>query len=154
MEFYYRRAETVRKGRVVPARTQTVVIFLPDVRSCIPTRVEWDDLNAKYKRRLDSELKKPVQGSDDISSSKMESKDEKVIDNSGLKVIDEVGEDSCNEGNRDPEIHDEQNDLEQMKEDISTVATEMETSGTAAMTASTATDIEKALHTIITLICH
>lgn len=49
MELYYRRAESVRKGRTVPARTQTVVIFLPDVRSCLPTRVEWDELNMKYK---------------------------------------------------------------------------------------------------------
>lgn len=60
MELYYRRNESVRKGRTIPARTQTVVIFLPDVRSCIPTRIEWDDLTTKYKRQLDLSLRKDV----------------------------------------------------------------------------------------------
>lgn len=62
MELYYRRVESVRKGRTVPARTQTVVIYLPDVRSCMPTRIEWDDLNAKYKRHLDTLLKPDAEG--------------------------------------------------------------------------------------------
>lgn len=56
MELYYKRVESVRKGRVHPARTQTVVIFLPDVRSCLPTRFEWDELTLKYKKRLDMKL--------------------------------------------------------------------------------------------------
>lgn len=33
-----------------------MVIFLPDVRSCVPTRAEWDELNSKYKRQLKSVL--------------------------------------------------------------------------------------------------
>lgn len=56
MELYYKRVESVRKGRVHPARTQTVVIFLPDIRSCLPTRFEWDELTTKYKKRLDMKL--------------------------------------------------------------------------------------------------
>lgn len=56
MELYYKRVESVRKGRVHPARTQTVVIFLPDVRSCLPTPFEWDELTMKYKKRLDMKL--------------------------------------------------------------------------------------------------
>lgn len=60
VELHYRR-----KGRNDPAKTQTVVIFLPDVRSCVPTRIEWDDLNAKYKQHFETSIKK---GNDDVVS--------------------------------------------------------------------------------------
>lgn len=54
MELYYRRSETYdRKGRLVPARVETVVIFLPDIRSCQPTRPEWDELHLSYKSHLE-----------------------------------------------------------------------------------------------------
>lgn len=53
MELYYRRSESVRKGRTIPARVETVVIYLPDVRSCVPTRLEWDALNVSYKQKLE-----------------------------------------------------------------------------------------------------
>lgn len=57
MELYYRRLETVRKGQTIPAQTETVVIYLPDVRSCVPTRIEWDALNVSYRRQLENVLK-------------------------------------------------------------------------------------------------
>lgn len=60
VELYYRR-----KGRNDLAKTQTVVIFLPDVRSCVPTRIEWDELNAKYKQHFETSLKK---GGDDVDN--------------------------------------------------------------------------------------
>lgn len=53
VELHYRR-----KGRNDAAKTQTVVIFLPDVRSCVPTRIEWDEMNAKYKQHFDTTVKK------------------------------------------------------------------------------------------------
>lgn len=53
VELYYRRSESVRKGRTIPARVETVVIYLPDVRSCVPTRLEWDALNVSYKHKLE-----------------------------------------------------------------------------------------------------
>uniref|UniRef100_A0A1Q3F266 Putative cell division cycle and apoptosis regulator protein 1 n=1 Tax=Culex tarsalis TaxID=7177 RepID=A0A1Q3F266_CULTA len=54
VELYYRRSETYdRKGRLVPARIETVVIFLPDIRSCQPTRPEWDELHLSYKSHLE-----------------------------------------------------------------------------------------------------
>lgn len=56
VELYYRRAESVRKGRTIPARVETVVIYLPDVRSCVPTRLEWDALQITYKHKLDQIL--------------------------------------------------------------------------------------------------
>lgn len=54
MELYYRRSETVHKGRVIPARIETVVIFLPDVRSCIPTLIEWDGIQNLYKNAFEN----------------------------------------------------------------------------------------------------
>lgn len=53
MELHYRR-----KVRNDVAKTQTVVIFLPDVRSCVPTRIEWDEMNAKYKQHFVTTVKK------------------------------------------------------------------------------------------------
>ncbi|XP_067008402.2 cell division cycle and apoptosis regulator protein 1 isoform X2 [Anabrus simplex] len=57
LEIYYRRGETTHKGRVVPARVETVVLFLPDVWSCVPTRLEWDGLHLNYKKQLERKLK-------------------------------------------------------------------------------------------------
>lgn len=58
MELYYRRSESVRKGRTIPARVETVVIYLPDVRSCVPTRLEWDALNVSYKQKLEQVIRR------------------------------------------------------------------------------------------------
>lgn len=52
VELYYRRSVSTHKGRQVPARVETVVIFLPDVWSCVPTRLEWDSLADGYRRLL------------------------------------------------------------------------------------------------------
>nr|CAD7264073.1 unnamed protein product [Timema shepardi] len=57
LEIYYRRAETTHKGRLVPARVETVVLFLPDVWSCVPARLEWDGLHHNYKKQLERRLK-------------------------------------------------------------------------------------------------
>lgn len=51
VELYYRRAESVHRGRVVPARVETVVVYVPDVWSCLPTRLEWDALVPSYAAR-------------------------------------------------------------------------------------------------------
>lgn len=53
VELYYRRAESTHKGKLIPARVETVVLFLPDVWSCLPTRLEWDNLQVVYKKQLD-----------------------------------------------------------------------------------------------------
>lgn len=61
LEIYYRRSETTHKGKLLPARVETVVLFLPDVWSCVPTRLEWDGLHLNYKRQLDRKLKALLQ---------------------------------------------------------------------------------------------
>lgn len=61
LEIYYRRGETTHKGKLVAARVETVVLFLPDVWSCVPTRLEWDGLHLNYKRQLDRKLKALLQ---------------------------------------------------------------------------------------------
>lgn len=59
VELYYRR-----KSRNDAVKTQTVVIFLPDVRSCVPTRTEWDELDARYKAHFEMCVKKCGDDSD------------------------------------------------------------------------------------------
>lgn len=54
MELYYKNGEIVRKDRSVAARIETVVMFLPDIRCCVPTRVEWDALIGDYKQKAEN----------------------------------------------------------------------------------------------------
>ncbi|XP_032674232.1 cell division cycle and apoptosis regulator protein 1-like isoform X1 [Odontomachus brunneus] len=69
LELYYRRAETTHKsGRVVPSRVETVILFLPDVWSCVPTRLEWDGLQLNYKRQLERKLLRAASNSDDLDA--------------------------------------------------------------------------------------
>ncbi|XP_012285928.1 cell division cycle and apoptosis regulator protein 1 [Orussus abietinus] len=66
LELYYRRAETTHKsGRVVPSRVETVILFLPDVWSCVPTRLEWDGLHVNYKKQLERKLMRATSNPDD-----------------------------------------------------------------------------------------
>ncbi|XP_076164128.1 cell division cycle and apoptosis regulator protein 1 [Ptiloglossa arizonensis] len=66
LELYYRRAETTHKsGRVVPSRVETVILFLPDVWSCVPTRLEWDGLQLNYKKQLERKLLRAVSNPDE-----------------------------------------------------------------------------------------
>ncbi|CAH1794191.1 unnamed protein product [Owenia fusiformis] len=55
-EIHYHRPEETHKGRLVPARVETTVIFLPDVWSCQPTRLEWEGLQSQYKSQLTDKL--------------------------------------------------------------------------------------------------
>jgi len=57
MEFYYRRQPTGTK----PARTEVVVLFLPDVWSAMPGKEEYDDACDKYATNCELKLAgKPV----------------------------------------------------------------------------------------------
>lgn len=40
----------------MPARVETVVLFLPDVWSCTPTRLEWQDTVAMFQLELEKKL--------------------------------------------------------------------------------------------------
>ncbi|KAG2463111.1 CCAR1 protein, partial [Polypterus senegalus] len=56
-EIRYHRPEETHKGRTVPAHVETVVLFLPDVWHCLPTRSEWETLSRGYKQQLEEEEK-------------------------------------------------------------------------------------------------
>lgn len=66
-EIRYHRPEEMHKGRLVPARVETVVIFLPDVWSCIPSRLEWEALQTAYKKQLQDKIAAEL--SDDTQAS-------------------------------------------------------------------------------------
>lgn len=48
----------MHKGKPVAARIETVVLYLPDVWNCLPTRLEWDGLHLNYKKQLERKLTK------------------------------------------------------------------------------------------------
>lgn len=59
LELKYRRCEQVKEksGDIVkPARIETVVIFLPDIYSCMPNRTEWEILQQQYKQACEKFL--------------------------------------------------------------------------------------------------
>ncbi|XP_063966780.1 cell division cycle and apoptosis regulator protein 1-like isoform X1 [Lytechinus pictus] len=56
LELSYHRPEEIHKGRVIPARVETVVIFVPDVWHILPTKVEWENLVELYRKTLSSKL--------------------------------------------------------------------------------------------------
>ncbi|XP_052772614.1 cell division cycle and apoptosis regulator protein 1-like [Mya arenaria] len=55
-EVRYLRPEEMHKGKLVPARVETSVIYLPDVWSCEPTHLEWETLQLGYKKQLQKKL--------------------------------------------------------------------------------------------------
>lgn len=156
MELYYKRVESVRKGRVHPARTQTVVIFLPDVRSCVPTALEYDELTMKYKKHLDMKLQ----------SNHSKSVDREIIDRVEKKshsssIAQDESETAINDGDGgDGDIEmadgssnklektatDGDNQLKATDSSDATKATDGESSGQTATAATSSSDISKALH--------
>ncbi|XP_060523874.1 cell division cycle and apoptosis regulator protein 1-like [Cylas formicarius] len=53
VELYYRRNESTHKGKQVAPRVETTVVYLPDVWSCLPTRLEWEGLQQAYRKRAE-----------------------------------------------------------------------------------------------------
>ena len=51
-EIHYLRPETTHKGKQVAARVESVVVFMPDVWMCSPTRLDYTGLQAAYAKRL------------------------------------------------------------------------------------------------------
>ena len=67
-EIRYYRAEEVRKGRTVPARVETVVLFLPDVWSCSPTRMEWQVTVSRLQSELEMKLSSSATDDDEAGA--------------------------------------------------------------------------------------
>lgn len=101
LELYYRRSESTHKGKTIPARVETVVIFLPDVWSCLPTRVEWEGLHSAYRKQFERIVNQSettsagdaaspgvaaanssatAEASDDMSSTADEKEEENLVD--------------------------------------------------------------------------
>lgn len=155
MELYYKRVESVRKGRVHPARTQTVVIFLPDVRSCLPTRLEWDELSLKYKKHLEAKLQSPNESEDRelASADRVEKKSHATSSSSG-------GRDECITPINDGGDRDEDDDMDHgsnRKAEKSAAAERKNQKADAISTDAASgtpisTDISKALHNKISFL--
>ncbi|KAL9694754.1 hypothetical protein quinque_014039 [Culex quinquefasciatus] len=79
VELYYRRSETYHKGRLIPARIETVVIFLPDIRSCQPTRPEWDELHLTPSSTSDI-VKPSAEPAEPAAAPKDDTEDDKAAD--------------------------------------------------------------------------
>ncbi|XP_062571742.1 cell division cycle and apoptosis regulator protein 1-like isoform X2 [Saccostrea cucullata] len=78
-EVRYLRQEEMHKGKLVPARVETTVIFLPDVWSCNPTRLEWATLQAAYKKQLQKKVASVTKGEGKEANSQEEEETEGEI---------------------------------------------------------------------------
>lgn len=56
VEIYYHRPKSTHKGKQIPARVETVVVYVPDVWSVMPSCLEWDELQCSMKKQMDSKL--------------------------------------------------------------------------------------------------
>lgn len=70
---------------MVPSRVETVILFLPDVWSCVPTRLEWDGLQLNYKRQLERKLLRAASNSDDLDAAN-ETDEAAVADQKALPI--------------------------------------------------------------------
>ncbi|XP_024152756.1 cell division cycle and apoptosis regulator protein 1 isoform X2 [Oryzias melastigma] len=96
-EIRYHRPEETHKGRTVPAHVETVVLFLPDVWHCLPTRSEWEVLSRRLREQLAEKLsaeRKEADGEQDEEEKDEESKDNSTpthwakLDPKSMKVND------------------------------------------------------------------
>lgn len=71
---------------MVPSRVETVILFLPDVWSCVPTRLEWDGLLHNYKRELERKLLRAASSCDDLDAAN-ETDEAAVADQKALPII-------------------------------------------------------------------
>ncbi|XP_078095821.1 cell division cycle and apoptosis regulator protein 1-like isoform X2 [Mustelus asterias] len=79
-EIRYRQPGELREGRLPPARVETVVVFLPDVWHCLPTRLEWDALSLGYTQQLtDREQAEHKDTDRDETEEKMEEQGEDAL---------------------------------------------------------------------------
>uniref|UniRef100_A0A0B7AHU4 SAP domain-containing protein n=1 Tax=Arion vulgaris TaxID=1028688 RepID=A0A0B7AHU4_9EUPU len=92
-EIRYFRAESKHKERVQPARVETVIIFLPDVWTCNPTRLEWISLQAAYQKQLQQKFN-PGQQQEEDESEEQESEEKteashySALDPKVMKVVE------------------------------------------------------------------
>lgn len=58
--YYYRPAEKSSKtGKIRDARVETVVLFVPDIWSCMPSEEDWKANREAYQELLDRKLNPP-----------------------------------------------------------------------------------------------
>lgn len=67
-EVRYLRPEEVHKGKHLPTRVETTVIFFPDVWSCSPSHLEWTSLQTAYKKQLQKKIATISDGPKDPNS--------------------------------------------------------------------------------------
>ena len=82
VELKYRRTEQNKKegesgSTIKPARIETVVIFLPDVHSCMPNRSEWEGVQQQYKQALEKLL---TADNDPVPDEQEEGEAEEIVD--------------------------------------------------------------------------
>lgn len=56
VEIYYHRPKSTHKGKQIPARVETVVIYIPDVWSAMPSCLEWDGIQLDLKKQMEKKL--------------------------------------------------------------------------------------------------
>lgn len=97
-EVRYLRPEEIHKGKHLPTRVETTVIFFPDVWSCSPSRLEWASLQTAYKKQLQKKIAAISDGPKDTSSQEEDEDTENIevrdpthfsqLDPKAMKIID------------------------------------------------------------------
>ncbi|XP_046802057.1 cell division cycle and apoptosis regulator protein 1-like [Lucilia cuprina] len=104
VELYYHRTEYKNMEKDGPPRVETVVIYLPDVHSCMPSIEEWQTLTQVYKTAADDVIARraalvAAAAAANVTEDNDKTNDVEMADNSAL------ADDSAMEGGDDENPH-------------------------------------------------
>ncbi|CAF0812086.1 unnamed protein product [Didymodactylos carnosus] len=60
LEILYHRPEEIHKGRLIDSRVEHVIVFLPDLSTCMPNSMEWEETSKLYKQICDETIKEEL----------------------------------------------------------------------------------------------
>merc|ERR1719273_2730527 len=86
LEIHYRRQETSSK----PSRTETTVIFLPDIWSVMPTSSEHVDAKTLYEKALDAKINPPQPKPEEEEQPEVDKKEPEVDATTAEPVAEEA----------------------------------------------------------------
>lgn len=120
MELYYHRTEYKNMEKDGPPRVETVVFYLPDVHSCIPSIEEWQTLTQVYKTSAEDVITRRTALAAATANSKDDTEkvnDVEIVD-STLGDEDEVDEENFNNDENIQNIDDDaEGEQEEEEED-------------------------------------
>ncbi|XP_065366379.1 cell division cycle and apoptosis regulator protein 1-like isoform X2 [Calliphora vicina] len=150
VELYYHRTEYKNMEKDGPPRVETVVIYLPDVHSCMPSIEEWQTLTQVYKVAADDVIARRTAlvaaaaanaTEDNDKTTDVAMADDSTLADDGAEENPADNDDSASVNNDDEEGDGEHQGDEEAEEKMDDSTASADVSGTAAGDEDTANEI-------------